>query len=43
MANILGTGIDIIEVERIERALTRPRVGERFRKRVFTAGEIRSC
>jgi holo-[acyl-carrier protein] synthase len=43
MANILGTGIDIIEVERIERALNRVVTGERFRKRVFTAGEIRYC
>lgn len=43
MSNILGTGIDIIEVERIERALTRPLVGERFRQRVFTEGEIRYC
>jgi holo-[acyl-carrier protein] synthase len=43
MATILGTGIDVIEVERIERALTRPLTGERFRKRVFTEGEVRYC
>ena len=43
MANILGTGIDVIEVARIERALTRPVTGERFRNRVFTPGEITYC
>lgn len=40
---ILGTGIDIIEVERVERVLTRPRIGERFRARIFTEGEIAYC
>ena len=43
MANILGTGIDVIEVDRIERALTRPRIGDRFRNRVFTAAEVAYC
>lgn len=43
MANIVGTGIDVIEVERVERALNRPRTGERFRARVFTAGEVEYC
>ena len=43
MANIIGTGIDVIEVDRIERALTRPRTGERFRARVFTQREIAYC
>ncbi len=43
MGRILGTGIDIIEVERIERALTRPRTGERFRVRVFTEREVAYC
>ncbi len=43
MPNIIGTGIDVIEVERIERALTRPLTGERFRQRVFTPGEIAYC
>jgi holo-[acyl-carrier protein] synthase len=43
MANIIGTGIDVIEVERIERALTHAVTGERFRNRVFTAGEISYC
>jgi holo-[acyl-carrier protein] synthase len=43
MANILGTGIDVIEVERIERALSDPVTGSRFRARVFTPGEIEYC
>src|ERR1700719_4490898 len=43
MSQIAGTGIDVIEVDRIERALTRPSTGERFRARVFTAGEIKYC
>ena len=43
MANIIGTGIDVIEVERIERALRNPVTGERFRKRIYTAGEIAYC
>src|SRR5258708_21028927 len=43
MAQIAGTGIDVIEVDRIERALTRPATGERFRTRVFTPGEVRYC
>ena len=40
---ILGTGIDLIEVDRIERALTHPRTGERFRRRVYTEREIAYC
>jgi holo-[acyl-carrier protein] synthase len=43
MANISGTGIDVIEVDRIEQALTRPRTGARFRARIYTAGEIEYC
>ncbi len=43
MGTIVGTGIDVVEVARIERALTRPATGERFRRRVFTEGEIRYC
>ena len=43
MAKILGTGIDAIEVDRIERALFRERTGERFRARVFTEREIKYC
>jgi holo-[acyl-carrier protein] synthase len=38
---IVGTGIDIAEVPRIRRAIER--FGERFLRRVFTAGEIRYC
>jgi holo-[acyl-carrier protein] synthase len=40
---IVGTGIDIIEVERVERALTRQATGRRFRQRVFTDREIAYC
>ena len=43
MAQILGTGIDLIEVDRIERAIKRPLTGARFRKRVFTDGEVTYC
>ena len=43
MSRIAGTGIDVIEVERIERALTRPRTGDRFRMRVFTPTEVEYC
>src|SRR5580698_10722483 len=43
MSEIVGTGIDVIEVDRIERALTRPATGERYRARVFTPGEIKYC
>jgi holo-[acyl-carrier protein] synthase len=38
---IVGTGIDIAEVERIERSIAR--FGGRFKERVFTADEIRYC
>ena len=38
---IVGTGIDITEVPRIQRALER--YGERFLNRVFTAEEARYC
>ncbi|MBV8207743.1 MAG: holo-ACP synthase [Acidobacteria bacterium] len=38
---IVGTGIDLVEVERIEQSIER--FGERFLKRVFTAEEIRYC
>src|SRR5580658_8497083 len=43
MANIIGTGIDVIEVARVQRALSNPVTGERFRARVYTPGEIRYC
>ncbi len=38
---ILGIGIDVVEVERIEAALNR--FGERFLHRVFCDGEIFYC
>src|SRR5213075_1476384 len=36
--SMLGIGVDVVEVERIEHSLDR--FGERFMKRVFTEGEI---
>jgi holo-[acyl-carrier protein] synthase len=38
---IVGTGIDIAEVDRIEQAIAR--FGDRFKKRVFTTDEILYC
>lgn len=38
---IVGSGIDIAEVPRIRATLER--FGDRFRQRIFTAGEIRYC
>jgi len=38
---IVGTGVDIIEVERVAAAMER--FGERFLKRIFTPAEIRYC
>ncbi len=43
MGRILGTGIDIVEVERVERALNKPATGARFRSRVFTEREVAYC
>jgi len=40
---IVGTGVDIIEVERVERVLSRMPTGVRFRRRVFTEGEVAYC
>jgi holo-[acyl-carrier protein] synthase len=40
-AMIVGTGIDIAEVDRITHAIAR--FGSRFKERVFTADEIRYC
>ena len=40
---IIGVGVDIVEVGRIRAALDNPRTGQRFRDRVFTAGEIAYC
>jgi holo-[acyl-carrier protein] synthase len=38
---IYGVGIDLIRIERLEASLNR--WGERFTRRVFTAGEIEFC
>ena len=40
-AMIVGTGIDIAEVDRIAQSIAR--FGRRFKERVFTADEIRYC
>ena len=40
---IVGTGVDLAEVGRIQRALADPRTGLRFRNRVFTSKEIAYC
>jgi holo-[acyl-carrier protein] synthase len=40
---IIGIGIDIIDVERIRRAVDDPKTGHRFRSRVFTEGEMAYC
>ena len=37
---ILGIGVDLVQVERMEKALAR---GERIQRRLFTAGEIAYC
>jgi holo-[acyl-carrier protein] synthase len=40
---IISTGVDLAEVNRIQAALEDPRIGARFRERVFTAKEIEYC
>jgi holo-[acyl-carrier protein] synthase len=40
---IFSVGVDLIEVQRIQKALDDPAIGKRFRDRVFTAGEIQYC
>ena len=40
---IVGTGVDLAEVNRLQAALEDPRTGARFRTRVFTEGEQRYC
>jgi holo-[acyl-carrier protein] synthase len=40
---IIGIGIDIVDVERMRRAVDDPKTGQRFRTRVFTAAEIAYC
>jgi holo-[acyl-carrier protein] synthase len=40
---IVSVGVDLIEVERIQKALEDSHIGKRFRDRVFTEKEIRYC
>ena len=40
---ILGVGVDLIEVARIQRALENPRIGQRVCQRVFTDAEVEYC
>ena len=40
---IIAIGTDAIEVERVRRAVDHAQWGERFRQRIFTAGEITYC
>jgi len=40
---ILGVGVDLIEVARIQHALENPRIGKRVRQRVFSDGEVEYC
>jgi len=40
---IVSVGVDLVEVERIRKALEDPRIGKRFRERVFTPKEIQYC
>lgn len=40
---IIGVGIDLIEVARVQRALEHPKTGPRFRSRVYTGREIEYC
>lgn len=41
MAGLFGTGVDLIEIERIKKVADR--FGDAFLKRVFTADEIARC
>ncbi len=40
---IISVGVDLVEIGRIEKSLADPRLGERFRKRIFTEGEEGYC
>jgi holo-[acyl-carrier protein] synthase len=40
---IISAGVDLVEVERIRKALEDGRIGRRFRDRVFTQKEIQYC
>ena len=39
--SVLGVGVDLVETERIQHSLDR--FGERFLRRIFTAGETEYC
>jgi len=40
---IVSVGVDLIEVERVRRALEDAKIGQRFRRRVYTEKEIEYC
>lgn len=40
---MVAVGIDMVEVVRIQRALEDPRIGRRFRERVYTDKEVEYC
>ncbi|MGH7830404.1 MAG: holo-ACP synthase [Candidatus Binatia bacterium] len=40
---VIGVGVDMVEVARIQRALEDPKIGQRFRDRVYTGSEIQYC
>lgn len=40
---VISVGVDIVEVARVRRLLEDPRIGRRFRERVFAAKEIAYC
>jgi holo-[acyl-carrier protein] synthase len=40
---IIAIGTDVIDVDRIKRAVDHPQWGERFRQRIFTDGEVAYC
>lgn len=40
---VVGVGVDMVEVARIQRALEEPKTGRRFRERVYTEKEIQYC
>lgn len=40
---IISSGVDLAEVDRIRAALENPRLGKRFRERVYTEKEIAYC
>jgi holo-[acyl-carrier protein] synthase len=42
-AMIVSAGVDLVEVERIQKAMENGRIGQRFRDRVFTEKEIQYC